>query len=49
MRSVPLIASGRVDLAPLVTHVGPPEQAPGIYKDGLSKENGYIKGVIRWS
>lgn len=48
MRSVPLIASGRVDLAPLVTHVGSPEDAPKIYKDGISKENGYIKGVIRW-
>lgn len=48
-RSVPLIASGRVDLAPLVTHTGTPEQAPDIYKDGLSKENGYIKGVIRWN
>ncbi|MFW5695374.1 MAG: zinc-dependent alcohol dehydrogenase [Alkalispirochaeta sp.] len=48
-RSVPLISSGRVDLAPLVTHVGSPEEARDIYRDGLSKENGYIKGVIRWS
>ncbi len=47
-RSVPLIESGRVDLAPLVTHVGGPEEAAALYADGLSKENGYVKGVIRW-
>ena len=47
-RSVPLMETGRVDLGPLVTHVGRPEEASEIYRDGLSKENGYIKGVIRW-
>jgi 2-desacetyl-2-hydroxyethyl bacteriochlorophyllide A dehydrogenase len=48
-QAVPLIASGRVDLAPLVTHVAPPEDAAGLYEDGLTKENGYIKGVITWN
>ena len=48
VRSVPLIEAGRIDLAPLVTHVGGPEEAEGIYRDGLSKENGYVKGIIRW-
>jgi 2-desacetyl-2-hydroxyethyl bacteriochlorophyllide A dehydrogenase len=49
LRSVPLMESGRIDLAPLVTHVGTPEEAAALYADGLSKENGYIKGVIRWA
>jgi threonine dehydrogenase-like Zn-dependent dehydrogenase len=48
-QSVPLMQSNRVDLAPLLTHVAPPEQAQSLYEDGLSKNNGYIKGVIRWS
>ena len=48
VRSVPLIQSGLVDLAPFVTHVGGPAEAERIYRDGLSKDNGYIKGVIRW-
>ena len=48
VRSVPLIHSGLVDLAPFVTHVGGPAEAERIYRDGLSKDNGYIKGVIRW-
>ncbi len=48
-QAVPLIAAGRVDLAPLVTHVAKPEDAEALYEDGLSKENGYIKGVITWS
>lgn len=48
-RSVPLLAEGRINLEPLVTHVGGPEDASRLYADGLSKQNGYIKGVIRWS
>ena len=48
-QSVPLMQSGRIDLAPLVTHVAPPEQAQALYRDGLSKNNGYIKGIIRWA
>ncbi|TVR29218.1 MAG: hypothetical protein EA404_15355 [Spirochaetaceae bacterium] len=48
-QSVPLLQSGRIDLAPLVTHVAPPEQAQELFRDGLSKDNGYIKGIIRWA
>jgi threonine dehydrogenase-like Zn-dependent dehydrogenase len=48
-QSVPLMQSSRVDLAPLLTHAAQPEQAQALYQDGLSKNNGYIKGVIRWS
>jgi len=48
-QSVPLMQAGRIDMAPLVTHVAPPEQAQKLYEDGLSKNNGYLKGVIRWS
>ena len=48
-QSVSLMQSNRIDLAPLLTHVAQPEQAQTLYEDGLSKNNGYIKGVIRWS
>lgn len=48
-RSVPLLERGIVDLEPLTTHVGLPEDAKRIYEHGLSKTDGYIKGVIRWS
>ena len=47
-RSVSLMSAGIVDLGALVTHEAPPESAQELYQDGLSKENGYIKGVIRW-
>ena len=47
-RCVPLITNGRIDLSGLVTHIAPPEQAQALYEDGLSKSNGYIKGVVRW-
>lgn len=47
-QAVPLMAAGRVDLAPLVTHVAPPEGARQVYACGLSKEDHYIKGVILW-
>ena len=47
-QAIPLMQRGLVDLAPLVTHVAPPEGAAELYRDGLSKRNGYIKGVIRW-
>jgi threonine dehydrogenase-like Zn-dependent dehydrogenase len=48
-QSVPLMQSNRIDLAPLLTHVAQPEQAQTLYEDGLNKNNGYIKGVIRWN
>lgn len=47
-RSVGLIEQGLVDLEPLTTHVGGPEEAKEIYEHGLAKTDGYIKGVIRW-
>ena len=47
-QSVPLLQSGRIDLAALITHVAPPEGAQQLYADALSKANGYLKGVIRW-
>ncbi|HUX13377.1 MAG TPA: alcohol dehydrogenase catalytic domain-containing protein [Spirochaetia bacterium] len=47
-QSVPLISTGRIDLAPLITHVAPPEEAQPLYEKGLAKTDGYIKGVIRW-
>ncbi len=43
-----LIHCGRIDQSDLVTHVGRPESARGIYEHGLAKTDGYIKGVIRW-
>lgn len=48
-QSVPLISGGRVELSPLVTHVGSPEEAQPLFESGLSKRDGYVKGVIRWS
>lgn len=47
-RSIPLLKTGRINLAPLITHIARPEEAQLLYEDGLSKANGYIKGVIRW-
>lgn len=47
-QAVPLMAAGRVDLSAMVTHVARPEDASALYEDGLTKRNGYIKGVIRW-
>jgi threonine dehydrogenase-like Zn-dependent dehydrogenase len=48
-QSVLMVQSGQVDLAPLVTHVAPPEEAQGLFEDAISKSKGYIKGVIRWN
>jgi threonine dehydrogenase-like Zn-dependent dehydrogenase len=48
-RGVPLMERGLIDLEPLTTHVGAPEEAQQIYEHGLAKSDGYIKGVIRWS
>ena len=47
-QSAALMAAGRVDLSPLVTHVARPEDAQPLYEHGLAKTDGYIKGVIRW-
>ena len=49
MRSVPLMRTGRVEVAPLVTHVGGPEDAKEVFEKGLEKTDGYVKGVIRWT
>ncbi|MFW5686534.1 MAG: alcohol dehydrogenase catalytic domain-containing protein [Spirochaetota bacterium] len=43
-----LIHAGRVDQSDLVTHVSTPEDAKALYEHGLAKDDGYIKGVIRW-
>ena len=43
-----LIHAGRIDQSPLVTHVGPPDQAFEIFAHGLEKSDGYVKGVIDW-
>ena len=43
-----LIHTARIDQSDLITHVGPPESAKTIYNHGLSKTDGYVKGVIRW-
>lgn len=43
-----LIHAGRIDQSELVTHVGAPKDAKAIYEHGLAKDDGYIKGVIRW-
>lgn len=48
-RSVALMDAGIVDLSSLVTHVAAPEHASQLYEDGITKRNGYIKGVIRWT
>ncbi|WP_455381869.1 zinc-dependent alcohol dehydrogenase [Salinispira pacifica] len=47
-QSIPLISSGRVDLSPLVTHVAAPEEAQPLFEKGLAKNDGYVKGVIRF-
>lgn len=43
-----LIHAGRIDQSGLVTHVGTPNDAKEIYEKGISKTDGYVKGVIRW-
>mgnify|MGYP006272222651 CR=1 FL=1 len=48
LRSVPLMSQGLVEVAPLVTHVGGPEDARDIFEKGIEKTDGYVKGVIRW-
>jgi threonine dehydrogenase-like Zn-dependent dehydrogenase len=48
-RGAACMERGIVDVAPLVTHVAKPEDAAALYEDGITKRNGYIKGVIRWN
>lgn len=48
-QAVSLMQAGLVDLAPLVSHVAPPEGAQRLYETALTREGGYIKGAIRWS
>ena len=48
-QSIPLIRSGRIDVGRLVTHRGPADRAQDIYEKGLSKTDGYVKGLIEWS
>ena len=47
-QTVEMVKNDRIDMKPLVTHVGPPEQAQKIYETGIAKQDGYIKGVITW-
>lgn len=47
-RTVPMMQKGVFDLKPLVTHTAPPEQAQELFETGLSKQGGYIKGVVLW-
>jgi threonine dehydrogenase-like Zn-dependent dehydrogenase len=47
-QSIPLIESGRIDTARLVTHVAGPAEAQRVFEKGLTKQDGYIKGMIRW-
>lgn len=47
-RTVRLMEKGVFDLAPLITHVVPPEQAQDLFRLALSKQDAYIKGVIKW-
>jgi 2-desacetyl-2-hydroxyethyl bacteriochlorophyllide A dehydrogenase len=44
--TVALIAAGAISNARLVTHVGPVTRADEIYRAGLEKSGGYVKGVI---
>ncbi|MBI4586392.1 MAG: hypothetical protein HY717_20475 [Planctomycetes bacterium] len=48
-QSIDLLEKGRIDLAPLVTHLAAPEEAQGLFEKGLAKSGGTIKGAIRWS
>lgn len=45
-RSVPLMSTGRVSMEGLVTHIAKPEDAQTLFEEGVSKSNGYMKGVI---
>lgn len=48
-QSIPLIRSGRIDVGRLVTHRGPADKAQDVFEKGLSKADGYVKGLIEWS
>ena len=47
--AIRLIHLGFIDLKPLVTHVVPLEQFQQVLEKGVSKSDGYIKGVVRLS
>jgi threonine dehydrogenase-like Zn-dependent dehydrogenase len=44
-----LIASGRLRIAPLVTHTLTPQEAPAAYRDLAAGKPGYSGVVITWS
>jgi len=47
-QSIPLMASGSIDVGGLVTHEVSPSEAQAVYEMGLAKTDGYLKGVVRW-
>jgi 2-desacetyl-2-hydroxyethyl bacteriochlorophyllide A dehydrogenase len=47
-QSIPLLEGGKIDVRSLVTHVARPEGAQALFAKGLSKSDGYLKGMIRW-
>lgn len=48
LQSIALIEAGVIDVGRLVTHCARPEAAQAIFETGLSKRDGYLKGVIAW-
>ena len=47
--AIRLLHRGIINLAPLVTHVGPLDQITSILDHGVKKTDGYIKGVVKLS
>lgn len=47
-QSIPLITTGRIELADMVTHVASLDQAAPLFEKGITREDGYVKGVIRF-
>ena len=47
-QSIPLIESGKINTEFLVTHFSPPDEAQSIYRHGIAKTDGYVKGMIHW-
>ncbi len=47
-QSIPLIEAGLIDVGRLVTHRARPESAQALFEKGLSKSDGYLKGMIEW-
>jgi len=48
LQSIALIEAGAIDVGRLVTHTSRPEGAQELFEKGLTKRDGYLKGVVEW-